>query len=66
MTPAKFLNDLKYYTLEVSVNAEMAETVEKDFITKFDALDKYSQMELAFFIEAEGWEAGFKELYKMY
>ena len=58
----KFFNDLKYYTVQVNESQETAEAMEQEFIKKFNSLDKYSQLELSFFIESEGWESGFDEL----
>jgi hypothetical protein len=42
----------------------MAEQVALEFEEKFNALGKYDQMELAFKIEMDGWEAAFEYIDK--
>jgi hypothetical protein len=40
----------------------MAEKMALEFEEKFNKLDKYDQMELAFKIDMDGWEEAFKQI----
>lgn len=62
MMTAKLHNELRFYTLRMTESPEMAEQMALDFEEKFEALDKYSQMELASVIDMDGWEAAFETL----
>lgn len=55
-------NNLRFYTLRMTESSEMAEQMALEFEEKFEALDKYDQMELASVIDMDGWEAAFEKL----
>lgn len=55
-------NNLRFYTLRITESDEMAEKMALEFEEKFNKLDKYDQMELAFKIDMDGWEEAFKQI----
>ncbi len=59
---AKFLNDLRFYTLRINESEEQAERHAKAFQAAFNKLGKYDQMELAQSIQIDGWEQAFEKL----
>jgi len=60
MTPPQFINDLKFYTLEVNESEEMAEVMAENFLNKFNALSKYDQLSLSLVVQVEGFERAFE------
>lgn len=59
---AKFFNDLRFYCLDINESPEIAEQMENDFKEKFNALGKYSQMDISLVVATEGWEEAFRQL----
>jgi hypothetical protein len=55
-------NNLRFYTLRITESPEMAEKKALEFEEKFNALNKYDQLDLAFKIELDGWESAFESI----
>lgn len=61
MTP-KFYNNLLYYCLSIRDSSESAETLAKEFFTKFNNLSKWNQVNLSLIIDSDGFEKAFEEI----
>lgn len=55
-------NNLRFYTLRITESDTMAEKLALEFEEKFNALNKYDQMELDMKIKMDGWESAFEYL----
>jgi hypothetical protein len=64
MTP-KYINDLRYYTMELNESPEMAESMAQSFIDKFNSLNKYEQLSMSLIIENDGFDEAFDMIDKI-